>query len=121
MTETDSASGASPSALNREGLLDRVMGDEDLANELVQDFLQDAPAHVRALSEMIAADDARGAERTAHFIKGAAAAIGADAMWEVALGLENAGKNGDMEALVAGAPALELELERLRKAADASG
>lgn len=121
MPDTNSDSGSPAPALNKQGLLERVMGDEELAVELVQDFLQATPAQIRSLNQSIAAADAAGAGRRAHFIKGAAAAVGAEAMWEVAAELEKAGKNGDLVALERRASALEVELGRLSEALKKEG
>ncbi len=116
MSDQVSQPGSSRPVFDKNNLLERLMGDEELAAELVDEFLRDAPDHIRTLRELVTAADAPGAQRQAHFIKGAAAAVGATAMWGIALELEEAGKSGDVEALRAGTTDLESHLEQFREA-----
>jgi HPt (histidine-containing phosphotransfer) domain-containing protein len=113
MPELEPDEGQVKEVFDRAGLLDRVMGDEELADEIVQDFLRDAPSHVATLESLIAGADPQGAGLQAHFIKGAAATVGAGALWALALEMEKAGKAGDLDALRAGVPRFADELTRL--------
>jgi len=98
------------------GMMDRLMGDHELAGIVVDGFLEDAPRLIDALRSSLVAGDAAGAIRGAHTIRGASATVGGEALRAVAWELEKAGTAGDFEAVAAGLPELEAELGRLREA-----
>ena len=98
------------------GMMDRLMGDEELARIVVDGFLEDAPRLIEALRSSLAAGDAAGAIRGAHTIRGASATVGGEALRAAAWELEKAGTAGNLEAVAAGVPGLEAELGRLRDA-----
>ncbi len=114
MSAADEHDSAPRPVFDRDGLLERVMGDEELADEIAQDFLSETPSHIEVFASRVSAADADGAGRQAHFIKGAAATVGAGRIWALALELESAGKAGDMAALESGPRRLSDELARLR-------
>jgi CheY-like chemotaxis protein/HPt (histidine-containing phosphotransfer) domain-containing protein len=106
---------------DRAGMLERLMGDEDLARTVSEGFLEDAPKQIAALREFVAAGDVAGAVRQVHTIKGASAAVGGEALRSVALRMETAGRASDLRALEADLPALESEFGRLASAIEATG
>ncbi len=110
--------GASPAApvFDRAGMLERLMHDEDLAKTVAETFLKDLPEQIEALKGFLDAADIAAAERRAHAIKGAAASVGGEALCEVAIAMENAGKAGDLAAARAGITELELQFRKLKKA-----
>ena len=95
------------------GMMDRLMGDQELARIVMDGFLEDAPRLIEALRSSLEAGDAEAAIRGAHTIRGAAATVGGEALRAVAWEMEKAGVAGDFDAVKARVPALESELGRL--------
>ncbi len=91
-----------PPVFDHAALVERVMGDEDLANEVIEEFLKDIPRQIELLEGSLRDGDAARAERRAHSIKGAAANVSAEALRATALELEQAGKAGDLAAVKTG-------------------
>ena len=92
------------------------MGDEDLAREVIGEFLNDIPRQIEALKRCLGLADASSAWRQAHLLKGAAATVGGDALHALALEMENDGKAGKLEALAAHMDDLERQFLRLKEA-----
>jgi len=105
-----------PPCFDREGMLSRLMRDEELARSVVEGFLGDIPRQIDALRGLLAAGDRQGAERKAHSIKGASANVGGEAMRAVAREMEKEAEAGRLEEAAARLPRLEAEFDRLRKA-----
>ena len=101
---------------DRAGLLDRLMGDEKMANEILGVFLKDVPRRFTALKEALDNGDAHSVQLHAHTIKGASANVGGDALSETAFEIEKAGKAGDLETVKACLPRLEAQFDRLKEA-----
>jgi CheY-like chemotaxis protein/HPt (histidine-containing phosphotransfer) domain-containing protein len=110
----------SSAVFDREGMLERLMGDEDLARMILDGFLQDIPRQIRALRDFLDVGNAPGAERQAHTIKGASANVGGEALRAVAYEMEKAGKAGDLAAVRARMADLEAQFDRLKKEIGAS-
>jgi CheY-like chemotaxis protein len=107
-------SGHLPVVFDRGSFLERLLGDEELAERVLKEFLGDIPrqiAELRAYIQRPAADHAAG---QAHKIKGAAANVGGMVLSAVALEMEKAGKDHDWVRLQQLLPRLESEFERLR-------
>ncbi|MEA2060005.1 MAG: ATP-binding protein [Thermodesulfobacteriota bacterium] len=100
---------------DRKGMLDRLMGDEDLVDNIVQGFIQDIPRQIETLSQFHEKKDIQGAQRQAHTIKGAAANTGGEALKAMALEMEEAGKNGDLDGIKNRMDGLQREFHRLRQ------
>jgi CheY-like chemotaxis protein len=114
-SETEKDEAQSSLIFDREGMLSRLMDDEDLARMIVKGFLEDIPLQILALKGYIEAGDIQGAERQAHTIKGASANVGGDAMLAVALDMEVAGKAGDLNAVKASMAELEVQFDLLNQ------
>ncbi|MBM9537811.1 response regulator [Desulfobulbus alkaliphilus] len=84
---------------DRAAMLERLMGDEDLAEVILQGFITDMPRQIKALKGYLEAGDVAGAERQAHTIMGAAGNVGAEALRALAFELEQAGRAGDLERI----------------------
>jgi CheY-like chemotaxis protein/HPt (histidine-containing phosphotransfer) domain-containing protein len=97
-------------------LLDRLMGDEELAAAVTAGFLEDMPEQIGTLKSFAAQADFASIEATAHKIKGAAANIGGESMREAASLIEKAGAEGDADAVAKRIPQLERRFERLTRA-----
>ncbi len=114
------AAGAEPRGemqiLDREGLLRRMMDDEELAAEILDDFLEHGPEMIAGVRESIEKGDAPLLRRNGHSLKGASANIGALALRDAARRMENAGKEERLEdapALLADIEACYEELKRI--------
>ncbi|MFQ5428621.1 MAG: response regulator, partial [Thermodesulfobacteriota bacterium] len=94
---------------DKEGFLERLMGDEDLAAEILEGYLQDIPGELSSLTEAMEKHDVKGLHSIGHAIKGASANVGALQVSEIAFEVEMAGKAGEMDKM-------EELLSRLREA-----
>ena len=101
---------------DKAGMMTRVMDDADLAGAIVAAFLEDIPQQIAALRSFLEAGDATGAERQAHTIKGASAAVGGERLRAVAVAMEQAGRSGDLAAITARLADLDRQFEALRAA-----
>jgi CheY-like chemotaxis protein/HPt (histidine-containing phosphotransfer) domain-containing protein len=105
-----------PAIFDKAALLQRLLGDEELARTIAAGFLEDIPRQIKALTGYLTAGEARNAGRQAHSIKGAAANMGGEALRAVANEMEKAGKADNLPAVAAMLPKLEREYDRLRQA-----
>ena len=105
---------AAPKVFDRAGLLDRAMGDEDLARQVVEAFIEDLPRQIAALEDALAQGDAPLVWRWAHTIKGAAANVGALALSKTAAEIEAAGKAKDLDQAAALFPKINDAFETLK-------
>ncbi|MGB5745958.1 MAG: response regulator, partial [Desulfobacterales bacterium] len=101
--------------LDKASLLDRVMGDEELAKEILGGFLEDVPRKYTALKESFDNGDAHSLQSLAHTLKGASANVGALALQEVAHQIEAAGESGNMDKAGSLISKIEEQLEMLKK------
>ena len=108
-----------PPVFDKAGVLDRLMGDEELARVVFAGFLEDIPHQILILKDYLEKEDAVSSERQAHTIKGAAANIGGEALRAVAFEMEKSGKAGDLPAVRARMHELQAQFERLKKALEA--
>jgi HPt (histidine-containing phosphotransfer) domain-containing protein len=90
----------SEKVFDRTALLNRVLGDEDLAREVIAVFLGDIPNKIKALRLALDSRDASQMRDQAHAVKGAARNISAAALGDVAFQMEQAGESADMNKAV---------------------
>ncbi len=83
---------------DREGVMARLEGDEQLFNEVIQLFLEDCPTHLAAIKAAIDSDDADALRTSAHTLKGAAGNMSAKRLFDAALTLERLGAARRMDA-----------------------
>ena len=83
--------------VDRDSLLERVEGDQELLAEMVHLFEEDAPKLLAAMREALQRRDMAVLERAAHSLKGAAGNLSAKAAAAAASQLEKDAKNGDVE------------------------
>jgi len=95
--------------LDRDGLLNNLDGDKEFADSILNDAITEIPKGVVILQEFCASGDLKDICLQAHTIKGMAAYLCAPALQEIALQMETAAKEGDLDA----ARDLLPELERL--------
>ena len=108
-------------AFDEPDLLKRVMGDRDLARAVASGFLEDIPTQIQILKDRLAASDQPVSRRQAHTIKGAAAAVGAPLLREVAWQMEEAATAGQLDRAMGMLDRLDEEFERLKLALERLG
>jgi CheY-like chemotaxis protein len=101
-------------------LLERSMGDRDLARVVAAGFLEDIPRQIGTLAGFVEAKDAKGVERQAHTIKGAAAAVSGEGVVKVAFVLEQAARAGDLDNAKATLAELHRQFDLLKQAMETS-
>lgn len=82
-------------AFDREDLLRRLMGDEELLREVLDMVMQDVPNSIAELSVCLAANDLQTARAKAHALKGLAMNAGCLGLAEVGKQLEQACREAD--------------------------
>ncbi len=116
-SEVEKKTGADQTSSERifveSAIVDRLMGDKDIARVIVQGFLDDMPRQIQELEDLLHKKDCAAVSRCAHTIKGASANVGAEALREVAYEMEMAGKAGESQALSDAFPRLGEEFRRL--------
>jgi CheY-like chemotaxis protein/HPt (histidine-containing phosphotransfer) domain-containing protein len=80
----------------KEDLLERLSGNEGLAQRVVGRFLQDTPHQLALLAKAISDCDTGTVHLAAHSVKGSAASVGGLQLREVAWKLEQLGRDGDL-------------------------
>ncbi len=111
---------------DEEDLLERLMGDREIAHAVLETFMEDTPRQLAALESHLLAGDVDGAQRRAHSIKGAAANVSSPGLQHVADAIQEAGKAGDVKTMTARFPELEIQFHAAATAmrnllAEASG
>jgi HPt (histidine-containing phosphotransfer) domain-containing protein len=101
---------------NKPGMLERLLGDEDLAKTIQEGFLTDIPQRIHALKIFLETGDLPAAERQAHTIKGAAANIGGERLRAAAFEMEKAAMGQELTAAGAFMRELETQFDRLKEA-----
>ncbi|MEJ2104950.1 MAG: response regulator, partial [Ignavibacteriaceae bacterium] len=112
---TDGDINSEKNILDKKGLLDRLMGDENLASKILNEFVNDVPNKLMALKEALNNGDASSVQNHAHNLKGASANVGAIALQEVAKEIEIAVGNGSMEKTAAVISKFDEQFVALRK------
>lgn len=102
---------------DRSLLMRRLGDDEELSNEIIGVFMREIPVQLAQLKQALENDDAKLVERQAYKIKGASANISAQAISNVALEIEVAGKDCKLDTAIALVGKLEQEFKRLRACA----
>ncbi|MGD0546592.1 MAG: Hpt domain-containing protein, partial [Terracidiphilus sp.] len=101
---------------NRKVFLERMMGDEEFAHDVAAGFLEELPTMLGALKEQINRRDCESIWKHAHKLKGSAANVGGEALRDLALEVEQAGKAGDLTEVARWIPELETQVARLSEA-----
>jgi signal transduction histidine kinase/DNA-binding response OmpR family regulator/HPt (histidine-containing phosphotransfer) domain-containing protein len=105
---------------DRETALDRVNGEAELLDEVIELFLTDAPNRLAEVRTALEQGDPKRLQMAAHSLKGAAGYVGADRTSAQALKLENLGRRGELSQALDEYQLLEREIESLREAIAAS-
>ena len=108
------AAAVPPETFNFDVLLGRVGGDEDLCREVLEVFVEDLPEQIEALRKALASEDLEQTARHGHTLKGASANVGAEALCQLSLEIELAGKEADLSRATTACQAIEAEFERFK-------
>ena len=100
---------------DRTDLLNRVMGDQTVANEILNAFLEDVPHKLTSLKEALTKGGTALIQHQAHTLKGASGNIGAIALQKIAYQIEIAGEVGDLAEVGPLISQLYKEYEVLKK------
>lgn len=109
------SSGLTVSIFDWDGLLHRLMGDEDLAKEIIDDFLKQIPFNFNAVKEALKKQDVLLIKKEAHLIKGSSGNVGASAIQKIAEQIEIAGEEKDLVRTGLLVSKLEEQYEILKK------
>lgn len=90
-----------PVVFDRDGIFERLAGDEDLIAEIIETFLDDIPRRIKSLADAVESQDQKNAELESHTIKGSSANIGGEALRALASEMEKAAKEGNFEFIEA--------------------
>ncbi len=101
---------------DKSGLLERLMGDEDLTRQIVKEFLKDVPVRIQAIREYLEKGDVQNAKRFIHALKGVSANVGGQGLENAAGHMEKALRIGDLASALAHMTELETQFELLREA-----
>ncbi len=93
--------------VNRNDVLERLGGDEDLYADICRIFLRDVPMMIHRLREELEAGRLDISTRYAYSIKSIASNVGADDLMELARTAEMAGRTGDGETMSSYLPMME--------------
>lgn len=97
---SNTATTGSPAAIDVEYLIEVSGGDEELATELLADFIELFPAQLAEVEAATAAD-AAAARAAAHRLKGSCLAVGANPLGELLRNAEEAAREGSIEPVAA--------------------
>lgn len=106
---------------DRNAFADRMLGDTELAQEVVDLFLAYEPELMSTIRRALAQKDAKGLTNAVYSLKGSVANLGAQGVLELALELEVLTRQNDLKRAQALFPALDKEVTRLRQAVSAFG
>ncbi len=100
---------------DREGLIHRMMDDEELAREVVGEFLDYASEYIKVLEKALEKRDAPMLRREAHTLKGAAGNAGANVLQEMAYETQLAAEAEDLDQAASLFPRIQHQLHAFRK------
>jgi HPt (histidine-containing phosphotransfer) domain-containing protein len=119
LPDDEAAPAAGARVFDYESALAMLDGDTELFSELVGLFATESVELLNQIHESIARCDAKLLERSAHSLKGSAAAFSAESARAVAQRLEGMGSSGEFNGADAVATELREEVARLNKALSA--
>lgn len=92
---------------DRENVLERMMGDEDIVREIIKEFRSDIPGRIADLKTAVSSADASLVRHLAHTIKGAAGNVGGLTVEDLSYEIEKAGEDSDIDKAKTLMPLLE--------------
>ena len=106
---------------NQKELLDRLLGDQGVARQVIAGFLNHVPWQFSPMKKRLDAGDAQGARLLAHTLKGAAATVSAEVLRAIALAMERAAAAGECDHCGELLPRAIEEFERLKSTLERTG
>jgi len=100
-------------ALDFAAALERLEGDRELFEEVVQVFKSDCPITLKQLRQALNVRDAAGVTEHAHALKGSSLNLGAATLSQTAFEMERLGRSGDLGRGGAVLKVIEREVDRL--------
>ncbi len=91
-------------------------GSNDMLFEIIDIFLDDAPARLIDVAAAVQAGDATAAFENAHAVKGSAATLGALRLAELCRQVEAMGRAGDVSGAASVMASVQAEYERVKAA-----
>jgi two-component system, sensor histidine kinase and response regulator len=98
---------------DREGMMERIGNDEEIAVAVLEGFLTTIPEQVDLLGQFLNDGNLNGIAHTSHSLKGVAATVGGEALRKAALAVEHAGKEGDVESAQKHFEQFRIEFDKL--------
>ncbi len=95
-TDTPDQTVATKSVFDWDAALDRVEGNKELLQEIIELFFDEIPKLLSAIHESLVRRDAKALERAAHTLKGAMGNLSAKEAFTAARRLEMLGRGGDL-------------------------
>jgi signal transduction histidine kinase/FixJ family two-component response regulator len=100
---------------DEEALLERLMGDRDLAGKVVRGFMGDFPSHLNDLRKRLADRDGPGARLDSHALKGSSATVSAVRLSAIAREMERTAGADELDRFGELLPRAAEEFERLKR------
>ena len=100
--------------INLTKAMETVEGDMELFQELIEDFLTLFPKQLSGIGEMIQKKDPQQLQKRAHSFKGAVANFGAERAYELAVKLEDLGRESRLEDALEVFEKLKQEMSHVR-------
>ncbi len=104
----------SENIFDKPSLINRMLGDEELAREIISVFLDDVPNKIAILKQALENREASDVRDHAHAIKGAAMNTSALALKDIAYLMEEAGEAADIDKAITLMPEIEKQFELLK-------
>jgi CheY-like chemotaxis protein len=98
--------------------MERLRGDQELAETILEGFLEDTPRQIQALKKFLDVGDDAGVERQIHTFKGASSNVGGEQLRQAAIKMEKAAKAGNLTMVKTLMLDFERQFERLKEAMD---
>jgi len=106
---------ADENVFDSEAFVERMMGDEELAMQIIDGFIEDIPCQIAALKEALDREDAPLVRRYAHTIKGASSNVGANALRDAAFEVERASADAELNFVSAVFPRIGEQFSILKE------
>ncbi len=103
---------------DRAGMLNRLMGDKQLVETVMERFVQEIPGRIKLLENCLGKSDLEEADRLAHSLKGSCANVHAGIMSSRIKELERALESGDLQKALGVVRKLEDAFQLLKQAAE---
>ena len=100
---------------DREGLLDRIMGDEEVLLEVMEAFIKEMPSRIQDLRHSAESNDPDNLKSLALTIKGSAGNVGAVKLQKTALEIEQAVQTSSLETIASLISELSDQFDTFRK------